>query len=570
MKIIGLITVSTVVVVVANLFVSFQATTRMATEALHESASVSAGDFGFRAYAPVRFGDAARVADMATEADELGEDDLHGVVVVGADGAVMAAAGILPPENLEHLATMAAEAQELTILPGENGVFYVVAPVTNGGAEARVGGLAMHWTTEAALARAHANDWITVAIALGILAGMLVLSLFAVRHLISAPMVVLGNSLREIAEGNYDGSLTGQDRGDEIGDFARNVADLRDRLRIAQQDEEARERDHEEQVRVVSALREGLNALSQRDLTNVIDMPFDERYDGLRSDYNDTVNALRDTLRVVIDSVTRMREGAEDMTSSADNLSHRTETQAATLEETAAAIQQISTRVTETATNARKAEQIARGAQEKAQVSEPIVREAIEAMAAIQKRSSQIAQIITMIDDISFQTNLLALNAGVEAARAGDAGRGFAVVASEVRALAQRSSEAAREIKELVSGSTEQVNHGVELVKRSGSALSDFAGQVDDIASLMSVVAQASDDQAHSVTEINVGVSQLDSVTQQNAAMVQETTVAIHDLRQQAMELSSLLQNFDLGSGAGQRHTVDPYDNFQPRARSVA
>lgn len=550
LKTIGLIAVSAVIVVVANLFVGFQQTSRLATDAIQESATVSMSDFAFRAYAPVRFGDTARVTAMAEEADAAGEADLHGLIVVGADGSVLASAGVVPPDTVETLARLAAEATEVTLTEVGNGDFYISAPVTNGGAEARVGGVTSHWTSSAALQRAHAGDWETIAIAGGILAVMLVIALFAVRAMISTPMERLAVSLKAIAEGDYDREIPALQRNDEIGDFARHIVDLRDRLRIAKDDELAREQDHEEQVRVVAALRDGLNALAQRDLTSVIEMPFDERYDGLRSDYNDTVVALRDTLGVVIDSVTRMRQGAEEMTSSADNLSHRTETQAATLEETAAAIQQISARVTETASNARKAERIARGAQEKAQVSEPIVREAIEAMAAIQKRSSQIAQIITMIDDISFQTNLLALNAGVEAARAGDAGRGFAVVASEVRALAQRSSEAAREIKELVNGSTDQVNHGVELVKRSGSALSEFAGQVDDIASLMTVVAQASDDQAHSVTEINVGVSQLDSVTQQNAAMVQETTVAIHDLRQQALELSSLLQSFQIGGAA--------------------
>ncbi len=259
------------------------------------------------------------------------------------------------------------------------------------------------------------------------------------------------------------------------------------------------------------------------------------------------MKTLAGTIEMIRRTAQSIDSGATEFNTIAQDMSNRTETQAATLEQTAAALQMINERVTETAANARKAEQIARGAQEQAQISEPIVREAISAMGLLQKRSSQIAQIITLIDDISFQTNLLALNAGVEAARAGESGRGFAVVASEVRALAQRSSDAAREIKELVNGSTEQVNHGVELVRRSGAALSQFAGQVDGIATLMTEVAQAANDQARSVTEINVGVSQLDSVTQQNAAMVQQTTVAIHVLRQQSFDLADLLQRFRLG-----------------------
>ncbi len=547
LKITALIAISAVTVIAANLAFGYRTTSHLATGALRVGAEASVNGLVFRISNAVRFGDVERVRINAEENLQLSEGDLLAVVVTGADGAVIAVAGDPPQAMIDQLAAAATSVAALQTIEGEGGALIVSTAIAGGADGSKIGGIATLWTTAGALARAHADDWKTLGAAAGILIVMLLIAVLAVRQAISQPMRRLAGSLSKLAQGDYDSDIAELHRRDEIGDFARHIADLQRRLTTARAEEQARDRDRETQVRVVAALRDGLNALAQRDLTTTIGTPFAEQYEPLRTDYNDTVAALGETLTAVSRSATQMRQGIDEMAGSADNLSHRTETQAATLEQTAAALQMINERVTETAANARKAEQIARGAQEQAQISEPIVREAISAMGLLQKRSSQIAQIITLIDDISFQTNLLALNAGVEAARAGESGRGFAVVASEVRALAQRSSDAAREIKELVNGSTEQVNHGVELVRRSGAALSQFAGQVDGIATLMTEVAQAANDQARSVTEINVGVSQLDSVTQQNAAMVQQTTVAIHVLRQQSFDLADLLQRFRLG-----------------------
>ncbi|MCB1388660.1 MAG: methyl-accepting chemotaxis protein [Rhodobacteraceae bacterium] len=568
-KVTALVIVSTVVVVVAIVFQEMRAAERQATGNLQDTAAASVGGFAVQAATPVRFGDGERVLALARELVVRTEGDLVALVVTGADGSILAATGDRAEAESEQLRGAAGAAAAAVQIATADG-FDLAAPILGSNGETRVGGVATRWTTAGARARAHSGDAFTLAVAAAILAAMIAIAVLAVHRMISRPMQRLAVSLKAIAEGRYDGPIEALGRRDEIGDFARHVSDLRDRLVIARDDEEARDRDRETQQLVVTALREGLDALSRRDLTSQIDTAFDARYEPLRGGYNATVAALQQVIRTVVQSVGLIRDGSDEMAGSADNLSQRTETQAATLEQTAAALQQISARVSETATNARKAERIARGAQEQAQVSEPIVREAIEAMAAIQNRSSQITQIITLIDDISFQTNLLALNAGVEAARAGDAGRGFAVVASEVRALAQRSSDAAREIKELVNGSTQQVDHGVDLVRRSGEALSQFAGQVDDIAGLMTEVAQAADDQAHSVTEINVGVGQLDSVTQQNAAMVQETTVAIHELRQRASALSELLQDFRLDAHERRPAIEIPSTPGAPSGRAAA
>lgn len=553
-KITAMIALSTLTVVAANLAFGYRTTNHLGMLNLEQNAEASVNSFAFRVANAIRFQDSASIQAFATDMREAQNGELLVVVVTNTEGAILSTEGSAPQAQLDQLAQLAAAAEEIQMNLRDDATLTVAVPIFSGSnGDNHVGAVATVWSTQEALTRAHSNDWQIYSTAAAILVVMMLISVFAVRRTIAQPMERLGLSLADIARGEYHQPLPELGRGDEIGDFARHIGDLREGLRIAHEEELARERDREMQMRVVSALRDGLTALSNQDLTSSIMTPFDPQYEALRTDYNATVASLHETVVNVISSVGEMRQGADEMAGSADNLSQRTETQAATLEQTAAAIQQINTRVTETATNARKAEEIARGAQQKAQVSEPIVREAIEAMALLEKTSSQIAQIITLIDDISFQTNLLALNAGVEAARAGESGRGFAVVATEVRALAQRSSDAAREIKELVTGSTEQVNHGVDLVRRSGAVLSEFASEVDDIAGLMSVVAQAADDQAHSVTEINVGVSQLDSVTQQNAAMVQETTAAIHVLRQQSLDLADLLRKFQLDSGPRSR-----------------
>ena len=546
-KISAVVVVAMVLVETASFTISYGSASRNAIENMHYVTELRLDDLSEQAAAPVRFNDTGRLEEFVQSFSQIDASSLLGLTVTDQAGNTLISHGDAAALESARTATAdasGAEAGRMTRFDLGDGRFMMETPIVTSNAEEPIGRVTSVWTTDPALERAHSDTWFSLGLAGLVVAIMVPLTMLIMRQLISLPMRRLADSLAQIGAGDYDGDIPSLTRGDEIGDFSRHISDLRDRLRIAHEDELARDADHKEQLRVVATLRDGLTALASRNLGVSFDTPFGERYETLREDFNQTVISLRDTINIVIDSVSRMRQGADDMTRSADNLSKRTETQAATLEETAAAIQQISTRVTETATNAREAERIARGAQEKAQVSEPIVREAIDAMAAIQHRSSQISQIITMIDDISFQTNLLALNAGVEAARAGEAGRGFAVVASEVRGLAQRSSDAAREIKELVTGSAEQVNHGVELVRRSGSALSEFAIQVDEIAGLMTTVAQAADDQAHSVTEINVGVGQLDTVTQQNAAMVQETTVAIHELRQQSLDLADVLAEF--------------------------
>ncbi|MBP7650287.1 MAG: methyl-accepting chemotaxis protein, partial [Phenylobacterium sp.] len=231
-----------------------------------------------------------------------------------------------------------------------------------------------------------------------------------------------------------------------------------------------------------------------------------------------------------------------------DDLSRRTEQQAASLEETAAALDEITATVKKSADGASHARAVVQTAKTGAADGGEIVRQAVLAMGEIEKSSTQISQIIGVIDEIAFQTNLLALNAGVEAARAGEAGKGFAVVASEVRALAQRSAEAAKEIKALISASSTQVGSGVQLVGKTGQALEMLVAQVDEIDGLVGEIAASAKEQATGLNEVNAAVNKMDQVTQQNAAMVEESTAAAHALNGEAVELRRLMGDFRTGA----------------------
>jgi methyl-accepting chemotaxis protein len=252
-------------------------------------------------------------------------------------------------------------------------------------------------------------------------------------------------------------------------------------------------------------------------------------------------------MRAIAQNTSGVRSGAGEITQAADDLSRRTEHQAASLEETAAALDQVTATISKTAESANGARDTAATAKADAEHSGEVVRETVAAMSGIETSSKQIGNIIGVIDEIAFQTNLLALNAGVEAARAGDAGRGFAVVATEVRSLAQRSADAAKEIKQLISTSGQQVETGVRLVGETGRALTRIAEHVAQLNGLVSDIAAAAREQAVGLAEVNTAVNQMDQVTQQNAAMVEQTTAASHGLEKEARELVQLVGQFALG-----------------------
>jgi len=397
------------------------------------------------------------------------------------------------------------------------------------------------------------------------LVAVMVGGFFSIRAWIVAPMKSLSSIMDRLARGDFQVRIEGENRRDELGGMARAVQVFKDaglekqRLEaeavaqrsISEQErvavEEAKAKAAKEQAEVVSSIGSGLERLSAGDLTFQISKAFPPEYEKLRAHFNGAMTQLQETMKTVVGRTHGLRSGGQEITQASDDLSKRTEQQAASLEETAAALDQITATVRKTAEGAVEARKVVAIAKDDAEKSSAVVREAVGAMTRIEDSSRKISQIIGVIDEIAFQTNLLALNAGVEAARAGDAGRGFAVVASEVRALAQRSAEAAKEIKTLISASTDQVTQGVELVGETGRALTRIAEQVAQINGVVSEIAASAQEQATGLHEVNTAVNQMDQVTQQNAAMVEQATAAAHSLREETDALSALIAQFRVG-----------------------
>ena len=298
---------------------------------------------------------------------------------------------------------------------------------------------------------------------------------------------------------------------------------------------------------LVRVLAESLDRLSNGDLTVVIRETLSGDHEQIKTDYNRAVESLRHTLTGISHACASLRDGSDEIAKASDDLSRRTEQQAASLEESAAALDEITATVKSNAEGARAALNAASETKVQAERSGAVMGEAVSAMGEIEASARQIGHIIGVIDEIAFQTNLLALNAGVEAARAGDAGRGFAVVASEVRALAQRSAEAAKEIKGLISKSSGQVERGAKLVSETGSALGGIVTNVAEIHTLIVEIAHSAQEQATGLSQVNSAVNQMDQVTQQNAAMVNQASTAAVRLKSESLELARLVGQFNTG-----------------------
>ena len=296
----------------------------------------------------------------------------------------------------------------------------------------------------------------------------------------------------------------------------------------------------------ISELAGALRSLSEGDLTKMLERPFVPSMEQLRHDFNATIEKLSETLTTVGHNASAIAAGSRELGDSAEAFSRRTEQQAASVEETAAALEEITTTVADSSQRAEEAGRLVAETKRGAEESGTVVRNAVAAMDQIEKSSREITNIIGVIDDIAFQTNLLALNAGVEAARAGEAGKGFAVVAQEVRELAQRSASAAKEIKALIMTSSQHVKNGVGLVGQTGKALEEIVTQVADINTNVAAIVKASKEQTIGLREINSAINSLDQTTQQNAAMVEESTAASLRLANEADTLHTLLAQFRL------------------------
>jgi methyl-accepting chemotaxis protein len=413
-------------------------------------------------------------------------------------------------------------------------------------------------------------------------------TLFVSGRGITTPIARLRERMTLLAAGDTDAAIEGQDRHDEVGQMAQAVSVFRDnaieRIRLERETEAGRSLSERERLEreaqkakeaantqfAVQGLASGLQELSEGNVAYRIATPFVSQLDGLRNDFNASMEKLQETLVRVGDNARGIDSGANEIRSAADDLAKRTEQQAASIEETAAALEQITTAVKDSSRRAEEAGALVGRARQGAEKSGEVVRNAVSAMQAIEKSSGEISNIIGVIDEIAFQTNLLALNAGVEAARAGEAGKGFAVVAQEVRELAQRSATAAKEIKTLIVASSEQVRSGVALVGETGTSLQTIVGEVQEINRHVGAIVEAAREQSIGLQEINTAVNTMDQGTQQNAAMVEEQTAASHSLAKEAASLNQLLSQFKVGQGQNSGRAPQTVRAVSEAARPVA
>lgn len=382
------------------------------------------------------------------------------------------------------------------------------------------------------------------------------------------PLTSISKYMSHLAGGDLTKEVPFGDRVDEIGAMAQSVEIFRqaalERQRMREEAEGLRALATDEQHKraavmaeqaealshVVETLGAGLARLAQCNIRYTIDDPFMPDFEPLRNDFNNALAAFQTTLVQVLETTQAIHENGSEMRSASDNLAKRTEQQAAALEETSAALEEVAVTVSQASERSSETRKLVAEAKVCTEESGRVVQSAIEAMKNIERSAVEIGQIIGVIDEIAFQTNLLALNAGVEAARAGEAGKGFAVVAQEVRELAQRSAVAAKEIKTLVSNSGQQVNVGVKLVDDTGHALARIDDYVSTIDKNVDAISTAAVEQSAGLKQISIAVNELDKMTQQNAAMVEETTALSHTLSTASTHLSALVNSFVLNRRA--------------------
>ncbi|MBZ7927739.1 methyl-accepting chemotaxis protein [Ensifer adhaerens] len=417
--------------------------------------------------------------------------------------------------------------------------------------------------------------WILMMVAMSALAVMLIVVGFVTFRRIIGGMYNLGKSMGLVADGHLDTQIGLAANDDEIGDMGKALEVFRQasiaNRRLEQEAMENRKRaevervamqekaeaDAEERLRVAtSGLAAGLKRLASGDLAFQLNNAFAQDFEALRHDFNQSVAQLGSTLSEISGSISTLDTGTREIAVGTDDLSKRTEQQAASLEETAAALDQITVNVANSSKRTEEAKDVASRANHSAAESAYVVSNAEEAMRKIEESSEQISNIIGVIDEIAFQTNLLALNAGVEAARAGEAGKGFAVVAQEVRELAQRSAQAAKEIKGLIRNSSLEVNNGVKLVRDAGSALKTISDFIVEINAHMEAIATSAKEQAVGLAEVNTAVNAMDQMTQQNAAMVEQSNAASNTLANEAVRLQELVSQFKLGRTGGSQMTA--------------
>jgi len=378
--------------------------------------------------------------------------------------------------------------------------------------------------------------------------GFMAILFFVLSRGVVAPLARMTQAMADMADGNLDREVPDTELDNEVGDIGRALVAIK--TSVAARARTEGESQMAAQRQVVSALGNGLSNLKAGRLGEPITQSFPQDYEVLRNDFNDTSATMAEVMRKITQSVQTVRSGAGEIAAAASDLARRTASQAASLEESSAAVRELTESVTNSARTASDATGLARNAHAAATSSGELMVGAVTAMTEIDHSSRQMEEIVGLIEGIAFQTNLLALNAGVEAARAGEAGKGFAVVATEVRALAQRSSDAAKDITAIIKGSARNVTVGVEMINQNQASLGTIISITADMAKLISDLALASKEQALSIHQVEAVVDEIDRITQQNAALVEQSTAASRSLAMEADGLGALVERFDVGGHA--------------------
>jgi methyl-accepting chemotaxis protein len=466
-----------------------------------------------------------------------------------------------------------------------SGYVTVIAPLPKTKSGAELGFVTTNWSTSRIYTEALQNALSTLAFQ-GIFVIVTVAALlFALRNMVARPLNILGERINALQQGDLESPVAYLEKTDQIGLLARALDHFRkEAIAKVEQAENSRlqqvaidaERSRnaqaasetaETQFKIMSRLASALEELASGNFAAKLE-ELGPDFQKVYNDFNKMVNSVSKTLEEIAEAATQVELGSANLAGSSDELAKRTEQQAASLEQTAAALDEITTTVRVSSQKASDAGTQVTEAKTSAHSSATIVKEAIGAMDRIQDSSAKIGQIIGVIDEIAFQTNLLALNAGVEAARAGDAGKGFAVVAQEVRELAQRSANAAKEIKSLISNSNHEVESGVDLVNKTGDSLLKIEDQINGISETIQSIVQSYREQSSGLLEINSAINHMDQATQQNAAMVEETNAACQELLSQSTVLKESVGRFQLQSTVRNARS-DSYAAYQPGQRAA-
>jgi methyl-accepting chemotaxis protein len=388
----------------------------------------------------------------------------------------------------------------------------------------------------------------TLAISLvGGLVSLAVAWLFRAR--LTQPLAQLGQAMEAMGQGDVDIAVPGIAKADELGAIARALDGIKASINARAMADAAAQMAVQEHV--TSALDHALGELKSGNLTYRVVETFPQQYEGLRHDFNATLESLAEQITAVARSSGAVRNSANEISAAAQDLARRTENQAASISDTATTMRELTASVSEAGSAVGAATQNAQETQTEAGASGQLMEQAVATMNAIAGTSDKMRSIVDLIDGISFQTNLLALNAGVEAARAGDAGKGFAVVATEVRNLAERSAQAAKDIKQLIADSGQEVSQGVAVVAQTKDSLERIVTKAAHLAGTMAGLREKASEQAQQLQLVSGTVGELDKATQQNAALVEESSAAAHTLASAAGDLAQVVQRFRLGGDGG-------------------